>query len=66
MKALLEMSEGLRRMLEVVAPASGWLLVMAAAACFEVLARKTSAGPPDEAPGAPMALPRALFSLWMG
>jgi len=37
----LEMSEGLQRMLEVVARASGWLLVTAAATCFEVLARKS-------------------------
>jgi hypothetical protein len=29
MNALLELSEGLRRMLEVVARASGWLLVVA-------------------------------------
>jgi TRAP-type mannitol/chloroaromatic compound transport system permease small subunit len=36
----LEMSEGLQRMLEVVARASGWLLVMEAATCFDVLARK--------------------------
>jgi hypothetical protein len=42
MNALLEMSEGLRWMLEVVARVSGWLLVvMAAVTCFDVLARKT-------------------------
>jgi TRAP-type mannitol/chloroaromatic compound transport system permease small subunit len=68
MNALLEMSEGLRRMLEVVARASGWLLVvMAAVTCFDVLARKT---------GLPVPLTKfqelewhfhaALFSLWMG
>jgi TRAP-type mannitol/chloroaromatic compound transport system permease small subunit len=68
MNALLELSEGLRRMLEVVARASGWLLVvMAAVTCFDVLARKT---------GLPVPLTRlqelewhfhaALFSLWMG
>jgi TRAP-type mannitol/chloroaromatic compound transport system permease small subunit len=62
------MSEGLRRMLEVIALASGWLLVvMAAVTCFDVLARKT---------GLPVPLTRlqelewhfhaALFSLWMG
>jgi TRAP-type mannitol/chloroaromatic compound transport system permease small subunit len=66
--ALLEMSEGLRRMLEVIARASGWLLVvMAAVTCFDVLARKT---------GLPVPLTRlqelewhfhaAVFSLWMG
>jgi TRAP-type mannitol/chloroaromatic compound transport system permease small subunit len=68
MNALLEISEGVRRMLEVVARASGWLLVvMAAVTCFDVLARKT---------GLPVPLTRlqelewhfhaALFSLWMG
>ena len=42
MNLLLEMSESLRRMLEVVARTSGWLLVvMAAVTCFDVLARKT-------------------------
>jgi TRAP-type mannitol/chloroaromatic compound transport system permease small subunit len=62
------MSEGLRRMLEVIARASGWLLVvMAAVTCFDVLARKI---------GLPVPLTRlqelewhfhaALFSLWMG
>jgi TRAP-type mannitol/chloroaromatic compound transport system permease small subunit len=66
--ALLEMSESLRRMLEVIARASGWLLVvMAAVTCFDVLARKT---------GLPVPLTRlqelewhfhaAVFSLWMG
>jgi TRAP-type mannitol/chloroaromatic compound transport system permease small subunit len=68
MNALLEMSESLRRMLEGVARASGWLLVvMAGVTCFDVLARKT---------GLPVPLTRlqelewhfhaALFSLWMG
>ena len=68
MNALLELSEGVRRMLEVVARASGWLLlVMAAVTCFDVLARKT---------GLPVPLTRlqelewhfhaAVFSLWMG
>ena len=65
---LLKISEGLRRMLEAVALASGWLLViMAAVTCFDVLARKT---------GIPVPLTKlqelewhfhaALFSLWMG
>jgi TRAP-type mannitol/chloroaromatic compound transport system permease small subunit len=68
MNALLKLSEGLRRMLEAIARASGWLLVvMAAVTCFDVLARKT---------GLPVPLTRlqelewhfhaALFSLWMG
>jgi TRAP-type mannitol/chloroaromatic compound transport system permease small subunit len=68
MNLLLGISEGLRRMLEVVARASGWLLVvMAAVTCFDVLARKT---------GLPVPLTKlqelewhfhaAVFSLWMG
>ena len=68
MNALLKLSEGLRRMLEAVAHASGWLLVvMAAVTCFDVLARKT---------GLPVPLTKlqelewhfhaAIFSLWMG
>jgi TRAP-type mannitol/chloroaromatic compound transport system permease small subunit len=68
MNLLLKLSEALRRMLEVVARASGWLLlVMAAVTCFDVLARKT---------GLPVPLTKlqelewhfhaALFSLWMG
>jgi TRAP-type mannitol/chloroaromatic compound transport system permease small subunit len=68
MNALLKLSEGLRRMLEVVARASGWLLVvMAAVTCFDVLTRKI---------GLPLPFTKlqelewhfhaALFSLWMG
>ena len=68
MNALLKISEGLRRLLEVVARVSGWLLVvMAAMTCFDVLARKT---------GLPVPLTKlqelewhfhaAIFSLWMG
>ena len=68
MNALLELAEGLRRLLEVVARASGWLLVvMAAVTCFDVLARKI---------GLPLPFTKlqelewhfhaALFSLWMG
>jgi TRAP-type mannitol/chloroaromatic compound transport system permease small subunit len=66
--ALLKISEGLRRMLESVARASAWLLViMAAVTCFDVIARRT---------GIPVPLTKlqelewhfhaALFSLWMG
>jgi TRAP-type mannitol/chloroaromatic compound transport system permease small subunit len=62
------MSERVRRMLEVVALASGWLLVvMTAVTCFDVLARKA---------GLPVPLTKlqelewhfhaAIFSLWMG
>jgi TRAP-type mannitol/chloroaromatic compound transport system permease small subunit len=68
MDALLRMAEGVRRMLESIARASMWLLlIMAAVTCFDVLARKT---------GIPAPLTRlqelewhfhaALFSLWMG
>ena len=68
MNALLKFSEGLRRLLEVVARASGWLLViMAAVTCFDVLTRKI---------GLPLPFTKlqelewhfhaALFSLWMG
>jgi TRAP-type mannitol/chloroaromatic compound transport system permease small subunit len=68
MNALLATSESLWRMLEVIARASAWLLIiMAAVTCFDVLARKT---------GLPVPLTRlqelewhfhaALFSLWMG
>jgi TRAP-type mannitol/chloroaromatic compound transport system permease small subunit len=62
------MSEGSRRMLEVIAFTSGWLLVvMAFVTCFDVLARKI---------GLPVPLTKlqelewhfhaAIFSLWMG
>jgi TRAP-type mannitol/chloroaromatic compound transport system permease small subunit len=41
MNALLKLAEGLQRLLEVIARASGWLLVvMAAVTCFDVLTRK--------------------------
>jgi TRAP-type mannitol/chloroaromatic compound transport system permease small subunit len=66
--ALLRFAEGSRRLLEVVALWSAWLLVvMAAVTCFDVLARKT---------GLPVPLTKlqelewhfhaAIFSLWMG
>jgi TRAP-type mannitol/chloroaromatic compound transport system permease small subunit len=68
MNALLKLAEGMRRLLEVVARASGWLLVvMAAVTCFDVLTRKI---------GLPLPFTKlqelewhfhaALFSLWMG
>jgi TRAP-type mannitol/chloroaromatic compound transport system permease small subunit len=68
MDALLNIAEGSRRLLEAIARASGWLLViMAAVTCFDVLARKT---------GLPVPLTKlqelewhfhaAIFSLWMG
>jgi TRAP-type mannitol/chloroaromatic compound transport system permease small subunit len=68
MNALLRLSEGLRRPLEWIALASGWLLViMALVTSFDVIARKIG-----------MQLPftmlqelewhfhAAIFSLWMG
>jgi TRAP-type mannitol/chloroaromatic compound transport system permease small subunit len=66
--ALLRLAEGSRRTLEVIARASGWLLlVMALVTCFDVLARKL---------GLPVPLTKlkelewhfhaAIFSLWMG
>jgi TRAP-type mannitol/chloroaromatic compound transport system permease small subunit len=69
MNALLTISEGLRRLLERIALASGWLLVvMATVTCFDVLARKFAL------PGIPLTklqelewhFHAALFSLWMG
>jgi TRAP-type mannitol/chloroaromatic compound transport system permease small subunit len=68
MNGLLQMAEGVRRMLERIALASGWLLVvMAGVTCFDVLARKA---------GLPVPLTKlqelewhfhaAIFSLWMG
>ena len=68
MNALLRTADGLRRLLEVIAHVSGWLLlVMALVTCFDVLARKT---------GLPVPLTKlqelewhfhaAIFSLWMG
>lgn len=68
MNALLKTADGLRRMLEAIALASGWLLVvMTAVTCFDVIARKA---------GLPVPLTRlqelewhfhaAIFSLWMG
>jgi TRAP-type mannitol/chloroaromatic compound transport system permease small subunit len=68
MNALLKLAETMRRMLEVVALASGWLLViMACVTTFDVVARKF---------GLPLPYTRlqelewhfhaAIFSLWMG
>ncbi len=67
-KALLGFADGTRRLLERVALASGWLLVvMALVTCFNVLARKT---------GLPVPLTKlqelewhfhaVIFSMWMG
>jgi TRAP-type mannitol/chloroaromatic compound transport system permease small subunit len=68
MSALLKLSEGLRRMLEGVALASGWLLIiMAAVTCFDVLARKTGIPAPlTKLQELEWHFHAALFSLWMG
>lgn len=68
MGALLRMSEGTRRMLEAIARASGWLLiVMAAVTCFDVIARKTGIPAPlTKLQELEWHFHAALFSLWMG
>ncbi|MGH2375341.1 MAG: TRAP transporter small permease subunit [bacterium] len=68
MNALLKVSEGLRRMLEVVARTSAWLLVvMAAVTCFDVLARKVGIPAPlTKLQELEWHFHAALFSLWMG
>jgi TRAP-type mannitol/chloroaromatic compound transport system permease small subunit len=68
MNALLKLSEGSRRMLEAIALASGWLLVvMATVTCFDVLARKTGLPAPlTKLQELEWHFHAALFSLWMG
>jgi len=68
MQALLNVSEGLRRMLEVVAKTAGWLLVaMTVVTCFDVLARKTGIPAPlTKLQELEWHFHAALFSLWMG
>jgi TRAP-type mannitol/chloroaromatic compound transport system permease small subunit len=68
MDTLLRLSEGLRRLLEVIALWSGWLLVvMAAVTCFDVLARKTGIPAPlTKLQELEWHFHAALFSLWMG
>jgi TRAP-type mannitol/chloroaromatic compound transport system permease small subunit len=68
MNALLKLSEGLRRMLEGIALASGWLLVvMATVTCFDVLARKSGIPAPlTKLQELEWHFHAALFSLWMG
>jgi TRAP-type mannitol/chloroaromatic compound transport system permease small subunit len=68
MNGLLKLAEGLRRMLEGVALASGWLLViMAAVTCFDVLARKAGIPAPlTKLQELEWHFHAALFSLWMG
>jgi TRAP-type mannitol/chloroaromatic compound transport system permease small subunit len=68
MNALLNLSESLRRMLESVARASAWLLVvMAAVTCFDVLARKVGIPAPlTKLQELEWHFHAVLFSLWMG
>jgi TRAP-type mannitol/chloroaromatic compound transport system permease small subunit len=68
MDALLKLAEGSRRLLEVIAQASGWLLVvMAAVTCFDVLTRKIGLSLPfTKLQELEWHFHAALFSLWMG
>jgi TRAP-type mannitol/chloroaromatic compound transport system permease small subunit len=68
MDSLLKMAEGVRRMLEAVARASMWLLlIMAAVTCFDVIARKTGIPAPlTKLQELEWHFHAALFSLWMG
>jgi TRAP-type mannitol/chloroaromatic compound transport system permease small subunit len=66
--ALLKLSEGLRRLLELVALTSGWLLVvMACVTTFDVLARKAGWQLPfTKLQELEWHFHAAIFSLWMG
>jgi TRAP-type mannitol/chloroaromatic compound transport system permease small subunit len=68
MDGLLKLSEGLRRLLEVIALASGWLLVvMAGVTTFDVLARKFGLQLPyTKLQELEWHFHAAIFSLWMG
>ena len=68
MDALLKLSESLRRLLEVIALASGWLLVaMASVTCFDVIARKFGMQLPyTKLQELEWHFHAAIFSLWMG
>ena len=68
MGALLKLAEGLRRLLEVIALASGWLLiVMASVTCFDVIARKFGVVLPyTKLQELEWHFHAAIFSLWMG
>jgi TRAP-type mannitol/chloroaromatic compound transport system permease small subunit len=68
MDALLKTSDGLRRMLESIARASAWLLIiMVAVTCFDVIARKTGIPAPlTKLQELEWHFHAALFSLWMG
>ena len=68
MNALLKVSESLRRLLEAVALASGWLLViMALVTTFDVVARKFGMELPyTKLQELEWHFHAAIFSLWMG
>jgi TRAP-type mannitol/chloroaromatic compound transport system permease small subunit len=68
MNALLRVSEGLRRLLEWIALASGWLLViMACVTTFDVVARKFGLDLPyTKLQELEWHFHAAIFSLWMG
>jgi len=68
MNALLKVSEGLRRLLESIALASGWLLViMACVTTFDVVARKIGLDLPyTKLQELEWHFHAAIFSLWMG
>jgi TRAP-type mannitol/chloroaromatic compound transport system permease small subunit len=68
MTTLLRLSEGMRRLLEWIALASGWLLVvMACVTTFDVLARKAGAQLPfTKLQELEWHFHAAIFSLWMG
>lgn len=68
MRSLLNVSEGIRRVLEYIALAGGWLLVvMAAVTCFDVILRKLGVPLPSTLlQELEWHLHAAIFSLWMG
>jgi TRAP-type mannitol/chloroaromatic compound transport system permease small subunit len=68
MNALLNISEALRKLLEWIALASGWLLVvMACVTTFDVLARKAGVQLPyTKLQELEWHFHAAIFSLWMG
>jgi len=68
MTALLRLAEGIRRLLEVIALTSGWLLViMACVTTFDVVARKFGMRLPyTKLQELEWHFHAAIFSLWMG
>src|SRR5499426_1879682 len=68
MSALLKLSEAMRRLLETIALASGWLLViMALVTTFDVVARKFGVQLPyTKLQELEWHFHAAIFSLWMG